>query len=360
MKVADVSYRSVWRDGDSIGIVDQTRLPHEFVTRRLSTVEAVTHAITAMQVRGAPLIGAVAAYGLALALRKDSSDYGLSTSAELLLQSRPTAVNLRWSLTRMTEHVRPLDPALRVDAAWDEAGRIADEDIQLNQSIGRHGLALIRDLAKDKSIVNVLTHCNAGWLATVDYGTALAPIYLAHDEGVPVHVWVDETRPRNQGMLTAWELASHGVPHTLITDNAGGHLMQHGKVDMVIVGADRVTSGGDVCNKIGTYLKALAAKANSVPFFAAVPSPTIDWTINDPLTEIPIEERSADEILFVRGMNEDNRSTRVAIAIDGVAVANPAFDVTPAELVSGIITETGVVPATREGLAPLAVRASVQ
>jgi len=360
MKVAGVSYRSVWRDGDSIGIVDQTRLPHEFVTRRLSTVEAVAHAITAMQVRGAPLIGAVAAYGLALALRKDSSDSGLSAGVELLMQARPTAVNLRWSLTRMLEHVRPLDPALRVDAAWDEAGRIADEDIELNQSIGRHGLALIRDLAKDKSIVNVLTHCNAGWLATVDYGTALAPIYLAHDEGVPVHVWVDETRPRNQGMLTAWELASHGVPHTLITDNAGGHLMQHGKVDIVIVGADRVTSGGDVCNKIGTYLKALAAKANSVPFFAAVPSPTIDWTVNDPLTEIPIEERSADEVLFIRGMNEDNRLTRVAIAIEGVTTANPAFDVTPAELVSGIITETGVVPATREGLAPLAARASVQ
>jgi len=354
MKVADVSYRSVWRDGDNIGIVDQTRLPHEFVTRRLSTVEAAAHAITTMQVRGAPLIGAVAAYGLALALRKDASDYGLSASAELLMQSRPTAVNLRWSLTRMIEHVRPLDRAVRVDAAWDEAGRIADEDIQLNKSIGRHGFALIRDLAKDKSIVNVLTHCNAGWLATVDYGTALAPIYLAHDEGVPIHVWVDETRPRNQGLLTAWELASHGVPHTLIADNAGGHLMQHGKVDMAIVGADRVTANGDVCNKIGTYLKALAAKANSVPFYAAVPSPTIDWTINDPLTEIPIEERGADEILFVRGMNQDNRSTRVAIAVDGVAVANPAFDVTPAELVSGIITESGVVPATREGLAPLA------
>jgi methylthioribose-1-phosphate isomerase len=354
MKVAGVSYRSVWRDGDSIGIVDQTRLPHEFVTRRLSTSQAVAHAITAMQVRGAPLIGAVAAYGLALSLSKDNSDRGLSAAVELLMRTRPTAVNLRWALTRMLEHVRPLDPESRVDAAWDEAGRISDEDIELNQSIGRHGLALIRDLAKDKSSVNVLTHCNAGWLATVDYGTALAPIYLAHDEGIPVHVWVDETRPRNQGMLTAWELASHGVPHTLVTDNAGGHLMQHGKVDLVIVGADRVTSSGDVCNKIGTYLKALAAKANKVPFFAAVPSPTIDWTISNALTEIPIEERSADEILFVRGINDDKKSTRIAIATDGMTAANPAFDVTPAELVTGIITESGVVPATREGLAPLA------
>jgi len=227
MKVADVSYRSVLRDGDNIGIVDQTRLPHEFVTRRLSTVEAVAHAITSMQVRGAPLIGAVAAYGLALALSKSSRDRGLSASVELLMNARPTAVNLRWSLTRMLERLSPLDPAMRAEAAWEEAGHIADEDIELNKSIGRHGLELIRDLAKDKTTVNVLTHCNAGWLATVDYGTALAPIYLAHDEGIPVHVWVDETRPRNQGLLTAWELASHGVPHTLITDNAGGHLMQH-------------------------------------------------------------------------------------------------------------------------------------
>ena len=356
MKVADVSYRSVWRDGDSIGIVDQTRLPHEFVTRRLSTGEAVAHAITAMQVRGAPLIGAVAAYGLALALSKDSSDRGLSAGVELLMHARPTAVNLRWSLTRMLEHVRPLDPAMRADAAWDEAGRIADEDIELNKSIGRHGVELIRDLAKVKSTVNVLTHCNAGWLATVDFGTALAPIYLAHDEGIPVHVWVDETRPRNQGLLTAWELASHGVPHTLVTDNAGGHLMQHGKVDVVIVGADRVTSSGDVCNKIGTYLIALAAHANKVPFFAAVPSPTIDWTVNDPLKEIPIEERSADEILFLRGMDDDNQSTRIAVTTEGVKAANPGFDITPAELVTGIITEVGVVAATREGLAPLAAR----
>lgn len=357
MKVADVSYRSVWRDGDSIGIVDQTRLPHEFVTRRLSTGEAVAHAITSMQVRGAPLIGAVAAYGLALALNKDNSNRGLSAGVELLMYARPTAVNLRWSLTRMFEHLSPLDPAMRVDSAWAEADRIADEDIELNRSIGRHGLALIRDLAKDTSIVNVLTHCNAGWLATVDFGTALAPIYLAHDEGITVHVWVDETRPRNQGLLTAWELASHGVPHTLVTDNAGGHLMQHGKVDLVIVGADRVTSSGDVCNKIGTYLKALAAKANKVPFYAAVPSPTIDWTIGDPLKEIPIEERSTDEVLFVRGIDENKRSTRVAVSPEGIKAANPAFDVTPAELVTGLITEVGIVAATREGLAPLSTRA---
>ncbi len=358
MKVAGVSYRSVWQDGESIGIVDQTRLPHEFVTRRLSTCEAVAHAISAMQVRGAPLIGATAAYGLALALSKDSSDAALSAAVELLMKTRPTAVNLRWALTRMREHLGPLEAHARSQAAWAEAGRIADEDIELNRSIGRHGLALLRDLARNKSPVNILTHCNAGWLATVDIGTALAPIYLAHDEGIAVHVWVDETRPRNQGLLTAWELASHGVPHTLVTDNAGGHLMQRGQVDVVIVGADRVTSRGDVCNKVGTYLKALAAHANKVPFFAAVPSPTIDWTISDALKEIPIEERNVDEILFVRGVDENKRSTRVVITTDGVKAANPAFDITPAELVSGIITETGIVAATREGLASLSARAA--
>jgi methylthioribose-1-phosphate isomerase len=350
VKVADVSYRSVWRDGDNVGIIDQTSLPYEFRRLSLETCEAVAHAIKSMQVRGAPLIGAVAAYGLALALRKSSTNDALSSAAELLMNTRPTAVNLRWALTRMLKVLGPLEPAARVDAAWAEAGCIADEDVELNRSIGRHGLNVIRDAAILNSTVNILTHCNAGWLATVDYGTALAPVYLAHDEGISVHVWVDETRPRNQGFLTAWELGSHGVPYTLIADNAGGHLMQKGKVDLVLVGADRVTRDGHVCNKIGTYLKALAAHANNVPFYAAVPSPTIDWTIEDPLSEIPIEERSADEIRFVHGLNSRKQLSHVAVGPEAANVSNPAFDITPPALVSGIITEAGIVAASREGL----------
>ena len=355
MKVGDVSYRSVWRDGDSVAIIDQARLPYEFHTLRLHGSDEAAHAIKSMQVRGAPLIGAVAAYGVALAMRKDASDRALSASIERLMHTRPTAVNLRWALERMRNHLQPFQPQQRVDAAWNEAKQIADEDIELNRSIGIHGLELIRDIARrgGTGTVNVLTHCNAGWLATVDYGTALAPIYLAHDEGIRVHVWVDETRPRSQGYLTAWELSAHGVPYTLIADNAGGHLMQRGEVDLVIVGADRVTRDGHVCNKIGTYLKALAARDNSVPFYAAVPGPTIDWSIDDALSEIPIEERSADEIRFVHGRNESGDAARVAVGIADMPVANPGFDVTPAELVSGIITEAGVLPATREGLACL-------
>ncbi len=356
MKVGNVSYRSVWRDGDSVSIIDQTCLPYEFRTLTLRTCEEVAHAIKTMQVRGAPLIGAAAAYGLALALRQDASDSALAAAFDMLKATRPTAVNLRWSLDRMFSHLSPLQPTVRVDAAWAEAGRIADEDTELNHSIGNHGLPIIRDLAKQRDVVNVLTHCNAGWLATVDYGTALAPIYLAHDEGIKVHVWVDETRPRSQGLLTAWELAAHGVPYTLIADNAGGHLMQRGHVDVVIVGADRVTRDGYVCNKIGTYLKALAAKQNAVPFYAAVPSPTIDWSIDDAYREIPIEERSGDEIRFVNGLDGDGRLSRVAVASEDMPVANPGFDVTPAELITGIITEAGVLPATRDGLACIAGR----
>jgi methylthioribose-1-phosphate isomerase len=358
MKVGNVSYRSVWRDGDSVGIVDQTRLPYEFGTLRLHTCEEAAHAIRSMKIRGAPLIGAVAAYGIALALHADHSDGALARAVDLLMNTRPTAVNLRWSLTRMREHLAPVAQAQRAEAAWAEAQRIADEDIELNRSIGRHGLELIRDIAKPGKAVNVLTHCNAGWLATVDYGTALAPIYLAHDEGIPVHVWVDETRPRSQGFLTAWELGSHGVPYTLIADNAGGHLMQNAQVDLVIVGADRVTPDGHVCNKIGTYLKALAAKHNAVPFYAAVPGPTIDWTITDALAEIPIEERSADEIRFVHGIGDTGDVTRIAIGANDMRVANPGFDVTPPELVTGIITEAGVVAATREGLSSIRAASS--
>ena len=353
MKVAGVPYRSVWRDGDRIAIIDQTRLPFEFHTLRLSECDEIAHAIRSMQVRGAPLIGATAAYGIGLAMSADASDDSLKSAGESLGKTRPTAVNLRWAIERMTRRLLTVAPSARADAAWSEAENIADEDVAFNLSIGHHGLALLRDIAQRKGKVNVLTHCNAGWLATVDIGTALAPIYLAHDAGLPVHVWVDETRPRNQGLLTAWELTQHGVPNTLIADNAGGHLMQHGQVDLVIVGADRVTATGDVCNKIGTYLKALAAKDCGVPFYAAVPSPTIDWNIVDALRDIPIEERSGEELLVVRGQGADERVAQVRIATEGTVAGNPAFDVTPARLVTGIITDLGLATATRESLGML-------
>ena len=353
MKVAGVARRSVWREGGQVGIIDQSRLPFEFRTLQLTRLEEVAHAIRSMQVRGAPLIGATAAYGMALAMSADASDAALAQAARLLGATRPTAVNLRWAIERMCRCLQPLAPRERSPVAWQEAADIADEDVALNMAIGRHGLALLRDIANKKGRVNLLTHCNAGWLATVDAGTALAPIYLAHDAGIPVHVWVDETRPRNQGLLTAWELAQHGVPNTLIADNAGGHLMQRGEVDMVIVGADRVSACGDVCNKIGTYLKALSARDNGVPFYAAVPSPTIDWAVRDPMRDIPIEQRSADELLFVQGLHSDGAISRVHIAAGGTRAANPAFDVTPARLVTAIITDRGIAPASREGLSAL-------
>jgi methylthioribose-1-phosphate isomerase len=353
MKVGGISYRSIWRDGDRVGIVDQTRLPFEFRTLRLESSGQVGHAIRSMQVRGAPLIGAAAAYGIALAVSEDGSDASLEQAAQLLGATRPTAVNLRWGIERMRARLLPLSRASRAQSAWAEAEAIAGEDIALNLAIGRHGLELLRAAANRNGRVNVLTHCNAGWLATVDVGTALAPIYLAHDEGIPVHVWVDETRPRNQGLLTAWELTQHGVPNTLIADNAGGHLMQHGQVDMVIVGADRVSAGGDVCNKIGTYLKALAAGDCGVPFYAAVPGPTIDWSVSDALREIPIEQRGTGELLQVQGRTADGRLDTVGIGAEGMAAANPAFDVTPARLVTAIITDRGISPASREGLAGL-------
>jgi methylthioribose-1-phosphate isomerase len=353
MKVGGISYRSIWRDGDRVGIVDQTRLPFEFHTLRLDSCAQVGHAIRSMQVRGAPLIGAAAAYGIALAMSEDGSDANLEHAAQLLGATRPTAVNLRWGIERMRVHLSPLPPPARAQSAWAEAEAIAGEDIALNLAIGRHGLELLRAAANRNGRINVLTHCNAGWLATVDVGTALAPIYLAHDEGIPVHVWVDETRPRNQGLLTAWELTQHGVPNTLIADNAGGHLMQHGQVDMVIVGADRVGAGGDVCNKIGTYLKALAARDCGVPFYAAVPGPTIDWSVTDALREIPIEQRGSGELFQVQGRTPDDRLDAVRIGAEGMVAANPAFDVTPARLVTAIITDRGVSPASREGLAGL-------
>ncbi len=344
MKVDGVAWRSIAEDGPhAVRVVDQTRLPFAFETVRLTSSDEVAQAIRSMQVRGAPLIGVAAAYGVALAMQRDASDGALAAACAALLQTRPTAVNLRWALNRLRTLLQPLPPAARAGAAWHEAGRIAEDDVAINRALGGHGATLIAAAhARTRRTVHVLTHCNAGWIATVDYGTALSAIYQAHDRGLPVHVWVDETRPRNQGLLTAWELAAHGVPHTLIADNAGGHLMQRGEVDLVLVGADRVSRSGDVCNKIGTYLKALAAFDNEVPFYAAVPSPTIDWELTDALREIPIEERADDEVRTVIGRDAGGRPASVTVAAAGTAVANPAFDVTPARLVSGIVTERGV------------------
>ncbi len=356
MKIHGKHYRSVWPIGeDAFGIIDQTKLPHEFATLTLRNAEAAAHAIVTMQTRGAPLIGAVAAYGLALAMREDGSDESLSKIHDMLAETRPTAINLRWALKRMCDALRNRPRAERAALAWREAAAIADEDVAMSQAIGMNGLKIIREIAARKlgQKLNILTHCNAGWLATVDYGTALAPIYLAHDEGTELHVWVDETRPRNQGAsLTAFELGGHGVAHTILADNAGGHYMQQGEVDMVIVGTDRVTANGDVANKIGTYLKALAAKDNDVPFYVALPSSTIDWTIAEG-RDIPIEERSADEVLKMTGRMADGTVAIMDIAAPGSGAANPGFDVTPARLVTGLITERGTCAATPEGLRSL-------
>jgi methylthioribose-1-phosphate isomerase len=357
VKVNGIPHRSISLDEDgwSVRIVDQTALPWSFDLVRLTDVDAAARAIADMRVRGAPLIGATAAYGLALALRVSASDAALYEARELLAATRPTAVNLRWALDRVCGVVEPLPPADRAAAAYRVASGIADADVDRNRRIGEHGLGLIGDLAARHPgrPVEILTHCNAGWLATVDWGTATAPIYMAHDAGLQVHVWVDETRPRNQGTdLTAWELGQHGVPHTVVVDNAGGHLMQAGRVDICLVGTDRTTAAGDVANKIGTYLKALAARENGVPFYAAVPSSSIDWAMDDG-RDIPIEERAADEVERVTGRAEDGRIRRVRVVPPGSPVANPAFDVTPARLVSALITERGIAPASREGLAGL-------
>jgi methylthioribose-1-phosphate isomerase len=348
MKVNGQAMRSVWPIGDAaIGVIDQTVLPHRFETRVLESAAAVEHAIRTMVVRGAPLIGVTGAYGLALALRTDASDAHLAEAQRVLFAARPTAVNLHWALDRVRTAVSGLPPGERAAAAWAEAGRIADEDVELNRAIGAHGAELLRSLHRRLGRpVNVLTHCNTGWLAAVDFGTALAAVYSAHDAGVPLQVWVDETRPRNQGLLTAWELAAHGVPYRLIVDNAGGHLMQRGQVDIVLVGADRVSARGDVANKIGTYLKALAAHDNGVPFYAAVPSPTIDWRLADG-QDIPIEERAADEVLWVNGLDRAGQPAGVQLMPAGTPVTNPAFDITPARLVTGIVTERGVAASAR-------------
>ena len=356
MKVDGRHFRSIWLepDGWSVGAIDQRRLPHEFVVARLIDVESAADAISTMLVRGAPLIGAAAAYGVALAMRGDASDAALAKACELLIATRPTAVNLKWALDEMKRALAPLPATARGQAAYARAGAIAEEDIAINRDIARHGLTLIEAVAATKKpgeAVNILTHCNAGWLATVDWGTATAPIYLAHDSGVPVHVWVDETRPRNQGAsLTAWELGHQGVPHTVIADNTGGHLMQHGMVDLVIVGTDRVAANGDVCNKIGTYLKALAAHDSGVPFYVALPSPTIDFGVDDGLRQIPIEQRAADEVASMTGRTADGRIETIHVVPEGSPVANYAFDVTPARLVTALITEVGVLKADRIAL----------
>jgi methylthioribose-1-phosphate isomerase len=357
MKVDGKAMRSIWLepDGWSVGIIDQTALPHRLITARLTTLDEAAHAIRAMLIRGAPLIGATAAYGICLALRQDACDEALDRAYAVLIATRPTAINLKWALDEMIAAVRNRPRAGRSTAAYRRAAEICEQDVAINTALGRNGLPLIEAIAARKKPgerVNVLTHCNAGWLAAVDVGTATAPIYLAHDKGLGIHVFADETRPRNQGAsLTAWELGRHGVPHTVIADNTGGHLMQHGLVDLVIVGTDRVTANGDVCNKIGTYLKALAARDNNVPFYVALPSPTIDFAIADGVAEIPIEERSADEVATMTGRTPDGRIETVRIVPDGAAVANYGFDVTPARLVTGLITERGVIAASRAALA---------
>jgi len=359
VKVGNRHYRTIWlnADGRSVDVIDQRWLPHEFRIRTVDSVEGMAIAIRDMWVRGAPLIGVAAAYGMALQTTIDPSDAALIKAREKLLATRPTAVNLRWALDDMQRALSPLQPADRKAAAYRRAAELADEDVAINIGIGRHGLGLIEKVAAGKKPgepVNILTHCNAGWLATVDYGTATSAIYLACERGIPLHVYVDETRPRNQGaQLTAWEFVSHGVPHTLVVDNAGGHLMQHGLVDMVIVGTDRTTARGDVCNKIGTYLKALAAHDNNVPFYVALPSPTIDWTVDDGLKEIPIERRSSDEVSYVQGRTASGDVAQVRISPEGTDAANFGFDVTPARLVTGLITERGVCAASREGLRKL-------
>ncbi len=359
MIVEGVARRSIWLadDGRSVEIIDQTRLPHAFVVRTLHHLDQAAEAISAMWVRGAPLIGVTAAYGVALQMAADPSDAALAHALDKLIATRPTAVNLRWALDEMQAALAGITAIDRSEAAYRRAGQLADADVETCRQIGTHGVCLIEAIAEQRGgndPVQILTHCNAGWLATVDWGTALAPIYLAHDRGIPVHVWVGETRPRNQGAgLTAWELGQHGVAHTVIADNAGGHLMQRGRVDLCITGSDRTTACGDVCNKIGTYLKALVAHDNAVPFYVALPHSTIDWTIDDGIAQIPIEERDARELSHVSGLASDGRLVEVRLLPESSAVANPAFDVTPARLVTGLITERGICAASRQGLLEL-------
>ena len=361
MIVKGKHYRTIWlsKDGWSVNIINQVALPHKFIIEKLKTLKDAAEAISQMKVRGAPLIGVTAAYGICLALRKETSDTSISSAAEVLLRTRPTAVNLQWAVAKMLAFIKKIPESNheeRIRVAYSSASKICEKDVIACRKIGKYGLKLIRSIYRtnNKDTINILTHCNAGWLAAVDYGTALAPIYAAHEEGLPVHVWVDETRPRNQGAsLTAWELGQQGIPHTVIVDNAGGHLMQKGEVDLCITGTDRTTSNGDVCNKIGTYLKALAARDNGIPFYVALPHSTIDWSLSDGIVEIPIEERDEREVTHISGLGEDGSVTTVQVTPRGSSAANAAFDVTPARLVTGLITERGVADPGAEGLKAL-------
>ncbi|MBW3566247.1 MAG: S-methyl-5-thioribose-1-phosphate isomerase [Acidobacteria bacterium] len=358
MRVGETHYRSIWRDGERILVIDQTRLPHEFEVVELTSLEETADAIRRMVVRGAPLIGVTAAYGLHLAMREDASDAMLGRALELLRATRPTAVNLGWALQKAEARLRETTAANRADVALDAADELAEHDVATNAAIGRSGIDLLRLIHRERGgkPVRILTHCNAGWLATVDYGTALSPIFMAQDGGIPVHVWVDETRPRNQGSsLTAWELGSHGISHDVIVDNAGGHLMQRGMIDVVITGTDRVAANGDVCNKIGTYLKALAAADNEIPFYVAMPTSTLDPSIANG-DAIPIEERSPDEITHLSGIDDEGTIRRIRLTPEGCSARNVAFDVTPAALVTGLITEHGLVSANPEAIRALLAR----
>ena len=361
MIVKGKHYRTIWlsKDGWSVNIINQVALPHKFIIEKLKTLKDAAEAISQMKVRGAPLIGVTAAYGICLALRKETSDTSISSAAEVLLRTRPTAVNLQWAVAKMLAFIKKIPESNheeRIRVAYSSASKICEKDVIACRKIGKYGLKLIRSIYRtnNKDTINILTHCNAGWLAAVDYGTALAPIYAAHEDGLPVHVWVDETRPRNQGAsLTAWELGQQGIPHTVIVDNAGGHLMQKGEVDLCITGTDRTTSNGDVCNKIGTYLKALAAKDTNTPFYVALPGSTIDWSMKNGIKQVPIEERNSEEVTHIEGYAKDGSFSKVRLTPKKSFAANPAFDITPAKLVTALITDRGVCEAKRSSLRSL-------
>ena len=354
MKIQGKEYRTIWYEGNIVKIIDQTKLPHQFIIKELKTVKDAINAIKVMEVRGAPLIGGTAAYGLALAVQENNNPEFIKKSAEELIQSRPTAINLKWAVDRMMKKLSVINSDQILSIALNEAKEICDEDEKFCENIGINGLKIIEEIYnKKKDTVNILTHCNAGWLATINWGTATSPIYHAHKKGIPVHVWVDETRPRNQGAnLTSYELNEEEIPNTIIADNTGGILMQRGEVDMCIVGTDRTLSNGDVCNKIGTYLKALAAHDNNVPFYVALPSSTIDWDIKD-AKDIPIEERNSEELSHVEGLDENNEIRKVLIYPNNSKAKNLAFDITPAKYVTGLITERGIVNASSVGLKEL-------
>ena len=354
MKIQSKNYRTIWFDDNIVKIIDQTKLPHRFVVKNLNTVNDAINAIKTMEVRGAPLIGATAAFGLVLSIIENNDQSYLKKSSEDLIASRPAAINLKWAVERMIKKLSGINSAQVLKIALDEAKAITEEDIGFCKNIGLNGLEIIEEIAKKKKdTVNILTHCNAGWLATIDWGTATSPIYHAHKKGIKVHVWVDETRPRNQGAnLTSYELNEEGIPNTIIADNTGGILMQRGQVDMCIVGTDRTLSNGDVCNKIGTYLKALAAKDNNIPFYVALPSSTIDWSITDP-KDIPIEERDSSELSHIEGLDKDNKIQNILIYPQKSKALNLAFDITPARLITGLITEKGVCKASEKELKKL-------